>query len=52
LKQIAESPKVNARFWEGNSYENGKDESLQDWHKNPRAGLPVWLTVASQKPIN
>ncbi len=52
LKRMAESPAVNARFWEGNSYENGKDESLQDWHKNPRAGLPVWLTMAAQKPIS
>ena len=50
LQRIAETPAVNSRFWEGSSYGNGKDQSLQDWHKNPRAGLPVWLTVAAQKP--
>ena len=50
LRQIAESPPDDPRFWEGHSYCAGKDESLTDWRVNPRAGLPVWLTVAAQKP--
>ncbi len=47
--KIIESSAVNARFWEGFSYGPGKDESLQDWRHNPRAGLPVWLTVAAER---
>ncbi|MBI2849742.1 MAG: class I SAM-dependent methyltransferase [Chloroflexi bacterium] len=49
IRRVAESPAVNSRFWGGLSYGPGKDQSLQDWHNNPRAGLPVWLTVAAQK---
>ena len=40
----------DARFWEDASYLPGADASLLDWRSNPRAGLPVWLTVAAQKP--
>jgi len=50
LRCLAESPARNARFWEGISYTPGLDQSLLDWRNNPRAGLPVWLTVAAQKP--
>ena len=50
LRQIAESPAKDARFWEGHAYTPGHDQSLLDWHINPRAGLPVWLTVAACKP--
>jgi SAM-dependent methyltransferase len=49
VRRVVESPTVNSRFWEGASYGSGKDESLQDWRRNPRAGLPVWLTVGSSK---
>lgn len=52
LQRIAETPAVNARFWEGSSYGGGKDQSLQDWHKDLRAGLPVWMTVIAQKPAS
>jgi hypothetical protein len=31
-------------------YRKRADQGLLDWQKNPRAGLPVWLTVAAQKP--
>ena len=48
LKEIAESPADSARFWEDYSYEAATDESLNDWRRNPRAGLPVWLTVCAQ----
>jgi SAM-dependent methyltransferase len=50
LRQIAESPASDARFWEGHSYTAGKAEQLLDWRVNPRAGLPVWLSVAATKP--
>ena len=52
LRQVAESAAKDARFWEGHSYEPGKDAHLLDWQANPRAGLPVWLSVAAQKPIH
>ena len=39
------------RFWTGHSIGHGGDSVLLDWHQNPRAGLPAWLTVACQKPF-
>jgi SAM-dependent methyltransferase len=51
LRQIAESPAQDARFWQDHSYTPGTDKSLLDWRANPRAGLPVWLTVAARKPL-
>jgi ubiquinone/menaquinone biosynthesis C-methylase UbiE len=50
LRQVAESPAGDARFWEGMAYLPGEDPGMLDWRKNPRAGLPTWLTVAAQKP--
>ena len=50
LRQTAESPAKDARFWEGISYMAGVDKHLLDWRNNPRSGLPAWLTVAAQKP--
>ncbi len=52
LRQIAESPAKDPRFWEGHAYEPGLDSGLMDWRRNPRAGLPVWLTICAQKPAN
>ncbi len=49
LRKVIESP-APARFWQNFCYGPGGDESLLDWRNNPRAGLPVWLTVAAQKP--
>jgi SAM-dependent methyltransferase len=51
LKKVAESGARDSRFWEGASYQPGTDEDLLDWRHNPRAGLPVWLTLAAQKPL-
>jgi ubiquinone/menaquinone biosynthesis C-methylase UbiE len=51
LRQVAESPAKDARFWEGSSYTPEADQQLLDWKHNPRAGLPAWLTVAAQKPV-
>lgn len=49
IRAMHESPAVNSRFRTGPSYGEGTDESLQDWRVNPRAGIPVWLTMAAQK---
>jgi len=49
VRKVVESAAVNSRFWQGPSYGPGTDDSLQDWRHNPRAGLPVWLTVAAVK---
>jgi SAM-dependent methyltransferase len=50
LRKLVESPPKDPRFWLGASYVPGADASLADWKHNPRAGLPVWLTIAAQKP--
>jgi SAM-dependent methyltransferase len=49
IRKLAETP-AKARFWQDFTYLPGDDEGLLDWRNNPRAGLPAWLTVASQKP--
>jgi SAM-dependent methyltransferase len=41
LRQLAESPARDARFWEGMAYTPSVDQSLLDWRINPRAGLPT-----------
>jgi SAM-dependent methyltransferase len=50
LKGVLETAAESSRFWQDVSYEPGTNEELLDWKKNPRAGLPVWLTVTAQKP--
>jgi len=50
LHKMLESPADDERFWEGDSYEPGSQTCLMDWQQNPRAGLPVWLTLTLQKP--
>jgi SAM-dependent methyltransferase len=47
--RIIESAATDSRFWQGPSYVSGTDDNLLDWGHNPRAGLPVWLTVAAVK---
>jgi hypothetical protein len=49
LRGLAESGAGDPGFWIAPSYEPGEDESLLDWRKNPRSGLPVWLTIAAEK---
>lgn len=51
LRQIFESPAANPKFWQDFSYLPGTDESLLNWKENPRTALPVWLTVALQRPL-
>ncbi|MGE5224316.1 MAG: hypothetical protein ACM3PY_17910 [Omnitrophica WOR_2 bacterium] len=50
LRRLVEPPVNDPRFWLGPSYLPGGDESLQNWRDNPRAGLPVWLSLAAQEP--
>ncbi len=49
LKKVLESPAQDPGFWQGSSDTSDIDESLLDWRWNPRAGLPVWLTVAASR---
>jgi SAM-dependent methyltransferase len=49
IRKLIESPAVNSRFWQGPSYGTGTNETLMEWKCNPRAGLPVWLTVSTMK---
>ena len=50
LRRMLESPADDSRFWQDYSYLPGTDDSLLDWNENPRATLPVWLTLAVKKP--
>ncbi|MDE2742808.1 MAG: methyltransferase domain-containing protein [Gemmatimonadota bacterium] len=50
LRKILESAAEDSRYWQGSSYMSGTDERLLGWNENPRAALPVWLTVALQRP--
>ena len=50
LKRIKESPAEDSGYWQHFSYLPGNDETLLDWNENPRAALPTWLTVTSQRP--
>ena len=50
LRRILESPAEDSRFWQDYSYLPGTDDKLLDWNENPRTALPVWLTLALQKP--
>ena len=50
LRKVLESSAEDSRYWQGSSYLSGTDERLLDWNANPRAALPVWLTVALQRP--
>ena len=50
LKKVIESPARDSGFWLGGDGPNDADDSMLDWRKNPRAGLPIWLTVAASAP--
>ena len=50
LKKVIESPARDSGFWLGCDRAADADDSLLDWRTNPRAGLPVWLTVAASAP--
>jgi SAM-dependent methyltransferase len=48
LLYILEDPDTNPGFWLPDATD--EDTDLIDWRKNPRAGLPVWLTLVARKP--
>lgn len=50
LKRIRETAAKSPRFWQNFSYGPSSETEWLDWKKNPRAGLPSWLTVAAKKP--
>lgn len=47
LVHILEEPDTNASFWQPDATE--EDSHLIDWRKNPRVGLPAWLTLVARK---
>ena len=49
LRKVVESPAQDPGFWNENGDASSTDEPLLDWRRNPRAGLPVWLTVAASR---
>lgn len=49
IRRISEEPATEPSYWEGRYYGKGGDESLLDWHVNPRAALPQWMVIAAQK---
>ena len=49
LKKVVESPAQDPGFWNENSDAPDGDKALLDWRQNPRAGLPVWLTIAAAR---
>ncbi|UCC16986.1 MAG: class I SAM-dependent methyltransferase [Dehalococcoidales bacterium] len=51
IRRVSEDPAEEPAYWEGRYYGKGGDESLLDWHVNPRAALPQWMVIAAQKPV-
>lgn len=49
LRKVLESPAQDPGFWRESGDASDSDESLLDWKRNPRAGLPVWLTLAASR---
>ena len=52
IRRILETSAKDSRYWQGPSHGRGTDPSLMDWHINPLAGLPTWLTAVVQKPAS
>lgn len=50
LVEIREAPAEAAHFWREDARQSEGDADLLDWRANPRAGLPVWLSVAAVSP--
>jgi SAM-dependent methyltransferase len=47
LVHILEEPDTNPEFWLPGATD--EDADLVDWRKNPRVGLPAWLTLVAIK---
>jgi len=50
LQHVGETGPKRSRFWQDFSYQPGSADELLNWRRNPRAGLPAWLTIAARKP--
>ena len=51
ITRLIETAAEDSRFWQDHDYyEPGTEPELLDWRRNPRAALPVWLTLAAEKP--
>jgi SAM-dependent methyltransferase len=50
LQHMGETGPKSSRFWQDSSYQPGSADELLNWRRNPRAGLPAWLTIAALKP--
>jgi SAM-dependent methyltransferase len=49
LLHILEEPDTDPTFWTMDAVDNELERDLIDWRKNPRVGLPVWLTLVAKK---
>ena len=49
LLHILEEPEVDQAFWQLDASEGEAGGELVDWRKNPRVGLPAWLTLVARK---
>ena len=49
LVHILEEPDTDPEFWLSGATD--EDADLVDWRKNPRVGLPVWLTLVARKRV-
>jgi SAM-dependent methyltransferase len=51
LVHMAEEAEDDPRFWDPAVKDGRSACALVDWRTNPRAGLPVWLTLVARKRI-
>jgi hypothetical protein len=49
LLQILEEPDTDPAFWTKDLVSKELERDLVDWRKNPRVGLPAWLTLVAKK---
>jgi SAM-dependent methyltransferase len=49
LLHVLEEPDTDPAFWTMDAVDDELERDLIDWRKNPRAGLPVWLTLVARK---
>ena len=47
LVHVLEEPDTDPGFWLPGATD--EDADLVDWRKNPRVGLPAWLTLVARK---
>jgi SAM-dependent methyltransferase len=50
LVHVVEEPSTDLEFWQGEGFRENPNPDLLDWRRNPRAGLPAWLTLVAKRP--